>query len=316
MTTPGAGLLTAQVRFHGSVIEAIELKLQRPLQLLAGFHGKRPAECLRLLPLLFPLCGTAHALAALQAIEVAASMKPGLAHATARKALAVSDMLAAQVWRTCIDWAQLTGMPIAPKPVAQARRLVERIALGVYPDGDWQRLGGGRLAPDGAALAAVREDLQQLRARVDAAGDGVALRSQMVIALRGAEPEWTPRIERCFAAMSDAMATSFHALDSQLEALAQLPPAPSSDELTDQSGRGSGVALTARGELRYEFELVCAHVAACRMSAPTDREFAADGPVAQLLQRLRRADDPLLAVRWVLAGYDPCIEVQVEAAGD
>jgi hypothetical protein len=50
------------------------------------------------------------------------------------------------------------------------------------------------------------------------------------------------------------------------------------------------------------------------MVAPTDRIFCADGPVAQMLDRLARADDPLRTVRWVLAAWDPCIEVRVEAA--
>lgn len=108
MIKPSAGVLTASVRFHGQVIEAIDLKLERPLQVLAGLHGKRPADCLRLLPLLFPLCGTAHASAALQAIEAAASVVPEPVHALARSALAMAVRLAAEVWRTCIDWALLT----------------------------------------------------------------------------------------------------------------------------------------------------------------------------------------------------------------
>ena len=65
----------------------------------------------------------------------------------------------------------------------------------------------------------------------------------------------------------------------------------------------------------YEFYIDGGRVQTCRMSAPTDRVFASDGPVVQLLQRLRQADRPLLAVRWVLAAYDPCLEVQVESVG-
>lgn len=316
MIKPSAGVLTASVRFHGAEIEAIDLKLERPLQVLAGLHGKRPADCLRLLPLLFPLCGTAHALAALQAIEAAATVVPEPVHASARSTLAMADRLAAQVWRTCIDWASLTQTPAQPRLVAQARRLVERIARAIYPDGDWQRIGGGRLAPDAIGLATVRDELQQLQGQLDLADVQAALRAQMAVAMSGAAPRWTARLDARFADMIEAMATSFHTLDTQLEAMEGLPATPpASAEQTLQTGQGIGIALTARGELCYEFDIDGGQIQTCRMSAPTDRVFGSDGPVVQLLQRLRQADDPLLAVRWVLAAYDPCLEVQVRAFG-
>lgn len=317
MANLSAGVLSARVRSSGARIEAIDLHLERTLQLLAGFKGKHPADCLRLLPLLFPLCGTAHVLAALQAIEAAAAIEPAPTHASARGTLAMADMLAAAVWRTCIDWAQLAGTPVEPGPVAQARRLVERIALALYPDGDWQRIGGGRLAPDAGALAAVRDELRDLPAQLDQTEVQAALRAPMAAAMSGMEPEWMARTEACFAGMIDATSASFRDLDSQLEAAARLPTTPSSSAaLPLQSGHGSGIAVTARGELRYQFDIDSARVLGCRMSAPTDRAFAPDGPVAQLLQRLRTADHPLLAVRWIVAAFDPCIEVRVVAAED
>lgn len=317
MSLPNAGVLNVRVRFHGRTIEVIELVLERPVQILAGLHGKHPADCLRLLPRLFPLCGTAHALAALQAVEAAAAMAPGEAHAAARVTLAQADKLAAQVWRNCIDWPQLAGMPDAPAPVAQARRLVERIALGLYPDGDWQRIGGGRLAPAILALADLRDELRQLHASVDLAAESRALRTRMALALSGTDPQWPARVDHCFAEMTEAMLASFHALDGQLQRMPALgATGASSFELPNGFGRGRGVAATARGELVYEIELESARVSACGMSAPTDRAFGPQGPVAQMLARIKHADDPVQAVRWVIAAQDPCIEVRVERAGD
>lgn len=317
MARLSAGHLTARVRCSGRDIASIDLILDRPLRVLSGFHGKPPADCLRLLPLLFPLCGTAHVLAALQATEAAASMVPASAHAAARNTLALADMLAAQIWRSCIDWAHLTRTPAVPGPVAQARRLVERIALALYPEGDWQRIGGGRLAPDGAALAAARAELKQLRAILDLTGALVTLRTEMVRAMAGTEPEWTAFVDGCFADMVDATTANLEVLDAQLQAMVELPATPvSSALLAVEAGHGKGIVPTARGELCYELDLDAAGVRACRVCAPTDRVFAADGPVVTLLQRLRQAEDPLLAVRWIVAAYDPCIEVQIEQAAD
>lgn len=315
MKMPSAGVLLAQVHSHGSDIDTIDVHLERPLRVLAGLHGKHPADCVHLLPLLFPLCGKAHALAAMQAIEAATSTLPEPAHVAARGTLALADALAAQVWRTCIDWSQLAGAAAEPGPVAQARRLVDSIARAAYPDGDWQRIGGGRLAPAAVALAAARDELRQLRTQLDLAGVQESLRAPMECAMQGTEPEWMGRVGGCFADMVDATGASFRALDAGLEAMLYLPPTASSPARpAPETGHGIGTSLTARGELCYEFAIDSARVVACRMSAPTDRAFAPEGPVVQLLQRLRRASDPLLAVRWVLAAYDPCIEVRVERA--
>ena len=228
----------------------------------------------------------------------------------------MADRLAAEVWRTCIDWALLTQTPAQPRPVAQARRLVERIARAIYPDGDWQRIGGGRLAPDAIGLATVRDELRQLLGQLDLADVQAALRAQMAVALSGAAPPWTARLDACFAEMIEATSTSFRMLDAQLEVMLGLPATPpASVEQTIQTGRGIGIAPTARGELCYEFDINGGQIQTCRMSAPTDRVFGSDGPVVQLLQQLLHANDPLLAVRWVLAAYDPCLEVQVNAVG-
>jgi hypothetical protein len=312
----GGGRLDAYVRFRGVDIDAVALHLHRPLQVLAGLNGKPVDECLRLLPLLFPLCGTAHALAALQAVEAALRVESDSQQLVARTTLALADATAAHIWRTCIDWAQLLDREVDATHVARARRLVGQIALALYPDGDWRRVGGGELNPNPDALARARDELVQLR---DAFGSAAALpatRRGLVMALAGAGDEWLPRLDACFDGMADAALASFDMLDAQLHAAAVLRASPQSfAAATVDSGRGHGSAATARGELRYEVAIAAGRVTACSMIAPTDRVFADNGPAARLLQQLNRADQPLLAVRWILAAFDPCIEVRVEAAG-
>ena len=316
MASLTGGSLVARVHCRGPEIDAVDLELQRPLKVLSGLRGRPVDECLRLLPMLFSLCGTAHALAALQAVEVAVGHQPEPAHRAARATLALADALAAQVWRTCIDWPQLLGHEIAPTTVSRARRLVERIALAIYPDGDWRRPGGGRLAPDAGALADARTELLDLRAGLDLGGTLAVIRRQLVSALAGTGDQWLTRLEACFVDMADSTEASFTLLDARLGALPALPgTAPSGLSLAAQSGRGQGHVATARGELSYAIDIDSAHVINCSMTAPTDRAFAAEGPVAQLLRHLKRADTPLPAVRWILAGHDPCVDVRVEAVG-
>jgi coenzyme F420-reducing hydrogenase alpha subunit len=313
----GGGRLDASVHFRGADIDAVELHLHRPLQVLAGLHGRPVDECLRLLPLLFPLCGTAHALSALQAVEAALHVELEPAQRVARTALAMADATAAHVWRTCIDWPQLLDRAVDATQVARARRLVAQIAAALYPGGDWRRVGGGGLNPDPEALANARAELAELRGAFDLATALSASHRGLRAALAGAGDEWLPRLAAGFDAMADAAVASFDALDAQLRALPDLRVTSQSfAAATADSGRGSGSAETARGELRYRVDIAAGHVAACSMIAPTDRAFADHGPVAQLLQQLKRADQPLLAVRWILAAFDPCIEVRIEAAGD
>ncbi len=315
MSALSGGCLVARVHFDRSAVKAVAIDLQRPLQVLASLRGRTPEECLRLLPKLFPLCGSAHALAALQAVEHAAAIAPELDQARARATLAEADALAAHVWRSGIEWPQLAGTPTTAPLVAQARRLVGQIALAVYPQGDWQRIGGGRLDVDAAALKRALAELQGLRAQLDLADTLATMREPMALAMSGTGAEWHARVEQSFVRMAQATFASFDRVEQGLQSMLGLTAvAAARIALPNRPGQGRGRVDTARGDLVYEIGIDCGRIVSCSMVAPTDRIFAVDGPVAQMLDRLVRADDPLRTVRWVLASWDPCIEVQVAAA--
>lgn len=319
MNSPGigdGGLLTAWVQAQGGRIAGVDLQLQRPLEVLKGLDGRAPAECLRLLPNLFPLCGSAHALAALQAVEAAAGIALEPAHLAVRGTLALADAMAAHVWRECIDWMALLDLPAVPAPVAAARRLVGRIAAACYPDGDWCRPGGGRLAPDAAALAQAREDLALLQAalrQVQALG---RLQDAVAQALAGTGSQWQGWLQHSFRELADATGASLTVLAARLKSTSALLPAPAAAEFPERlDGCGEGSVQTARGPLEYRVTLAAGRWMDCRLEAPTDRSFAPGGPAAQLLAQLRQAGDPLRAVRWIIAGLDPCVAVLVRAGG-
>jgi hypothetical protein len=312
----GEGEVVARLRCASSEVQSVAVELVRPLRILASLRERPPQDCLRLLPLLFPLCGSAHALAALMAIEAAAGLEPEPAHRAARDTIALADAFAAHVWRVQLDWTALTEQAAKPFAVAQARRLVEAIATALYPDGDWRAVGGGRLAPDAVLLVRAREQLQQLRASIDLDRSLAALRARLASAMVGADSVWVPKLQSCFMDMAQAMLTNFELLYSRLLAISQLPPvaqfAGAQAALACANNRGCGDALTSRGVLRYEVQLRAGVVAGCRLEAPVDRVFAPQGTAQQLLARLRHAANPALAARWILAAFDPCTQVRVE----
>lgn len=132
------------------------------------FSGKAPADILPMVALLFSLCGTAQAVAGLGAVEQAASRPAPAAHDDARALLVLAELVAEHGLALARDWPILAGQP--PRlDAAKAMRTAQRaLVAALYPDGDWLTIGGGRLAPDHAALTA---RLAAMRAAIDAAVD-------------------------------------------------------------------------------------------------------------------------------------------------
>lgn len=79
-------------------------------------------------------------------------------------------------------------------------------------------------------------------------------------------------------------------------------------------GQGCGSALvgTARGPLLHEIRLVDDQVISWRIIAPTDRQFADDGPLPGLLVGEAIHDRPQLAEQTVMA-LDPCVPFDIAA---
>ncbi len=147
-------------------------RLTRASALLAGRHAD---EVTRLLPTVFSLCGTAQALAGLAAVEQASGIAVAPAHLAARRLLLLAETVGEHGLGMARDWPALAGE--APD-LAQAKALraaLARIRLGLYPDGDWTRPGGGRLHPDRPMLAAAAADAAAALARLLGADPGAVV---------------------------------------------------------------------------------------------------------------------------------------------
>ncbi|KIM00295.1 Hydrogenase maturation factor HoxV/HupK [Paramagnetospirillum magnetotacticum MS-1] len=133
-------------------VERVEIGSDRLVRASDGLTGRKPEQVLAFLPTLYSLCGTAQGLAGLRAVETAAGIDAPPAQRMARHALGLAESLtehAASVFR---DWPALLGEAPDLAAVKPLRPLITAMRKALYPDGDWARPGGGRLAPDHHAL--------------------------------------------------------------------------------------------------------------------------------------------------------------------
>lgn len=302
----GAGQVRVTLLTRGEEIVSLSAQAERPLGVLRLLQGRPLAEGLRWLTLMFPLCGMAHGLAALTAVEAALACPVDPAHGQARRLLLAADVAAAHQWRCALDWPALAGREPDVAALAAARRRTEAVALALYPAGDALQPGGGRLQPDAGRLAALAEaaEAEDPRQRL------AALQSALGAAMRGTDAALLPAIQQRLHAMADAVI----AQRAALHALLSSPPATADPRVSNPAGlvHGSAEVETARGPLGYHVSLADGLWRECQIEAPIDRLFAAEGEAGAWLQRLRRAADPVAATRWMIAALDPCAGVQIE----
>ncbi|MFN9731193.1 MAG: hypothetical protein ACK59M_12145 [Pseudomonadota bacterium] len=310
--------VVVRLRHRGGRVLAAQLTLRRPLSVVDVALGRTPADFLRMLGLLFPLCGAAHAVAGLRAIEAAAGVAVDPAHQAARRAIALADALAAHAWRCEFDWAGLAGEDARPVAVAAARRAAESLLRALYPDGDALYPGGGRLAASAALAAEWAPVFAKVAASLRLEQHLIALRRGLTVAMAGADPAWMTRLHARFRVAAAQAAADAVALQAALASLAGSRAGPSGGPLS-AAGRGEGGVETARGVLRWRVALRGGLVVEGAPDAPVDRVFGPDGEAERWLAALDHAARPAEAARWIMAALDPCAPLRIEAqeaAGD
>ncbi len=144
--------LDVGLRVRDGVVAEVAIRSSRLVQASRLFAGRRPDEVTGLLPTLFALCGTAQVLAGLSAMEQAGGLPPSAAQVPARQLLLLAETVAEHGLGLARDWPALVG---AEADLAAARRIKTAMAgvrPALYPAGDWNRPGGGAVAPNHAAL--------------------------------------------------------------------------------------------------------------------------------------------------------------------
>ncbi|WP_372400470.1 nickel-dependent hydrogenase large subunit [Azospirillum sp. HJ39] len=123
-------------------------------------------------------------------------------------------------------------------------------------------------------------------------------------------------LARLFAARLADLAELPRRMEAAAETLRPATPAtPRSPSSGTGPGTGCGVAETARGRLAHWLRLdESGRLADARMVAPTDWNFAADGPLARGLTgaAVRDGADAVERARLLVAMLDPCVACGIE----
>ncbi|NUB31371.1 nickel-dependent hydrogenase large subunit [Azospirillum brasilense] len=379
MSGTGAGLegaVSVRLETASGRMRAVSVQVRRPAAARA-LCGRTPDEAMRLVPLLFSLCGTAQSLAALEALEDALGFD-ARPHSTARALLAEAEAATNHAWQVLMDWPARQGEAPQPRELAGLRAAAAAIHPALYPARDGLRLGGGSLRPDRtaltAAIAALREGVERAVFASPAptdeatlerwAGAGATPAARLmrrlltpgmagfgacgVPALEPHPADWfgerlsadaafseTPRqggapahtgplarrtahplVAALLARHGSGLAAHAAARLVELAGLAErlaswadrlddAEPAPNTG--ATRRGAGNGVVETARGRLAHWLRLEDGRIADYRIAAPTEWNFAADGPLAQGLADAS-ADGALAERTALLVGaLDPCV---------
>ena len=295
--------------------------------------GRTPDEVLGLLPLLFPVCPMAHQAAFLAAVENALHIELPSGQVAARKAAVLGESISTAVWRGALHWPALLGKAPMIAPVRQARDASERLTRALF-EMPWARFGGADLKFD---FPEIKSAFYDLKAAVD--GTEPLARSGLCprFSFAAADPlgrdlfdvsiepflacrEETPRSMAYPEATEPGLAEWFKACADYTEALVwsfhkglpDLAEHKALGMMPGGSGAGLGIAVTARGRLRHCVVLEDGHIARWSVTAPTDWNFAPDGPVARAAQALDKDGDLAEQAKWLVAAFDPCLPCSVE----
>ncbi len=108
----------------------------RPVHASRLFRGKGVAETLKLVPMLFSICGTAQACAAVRACEQAIGMAPVQGTERVRGGLVRLESVREHLWRILLDWPAFLGESPQQGGVAEVVALQREIRQALCGDGD------------------------------------------------------------------------------------------------------------------------------------------------------------------------------------
>ncbi len=159
----GEGSIDIDLVLAAGKIAGVRIVNRRVLGGAAVVVGRRAEEGPGLISRLFSVCRMAQGVASVRAVEQAGRAPAAAGQEAARRMLLLGEMVLEHGSRAAFDWPILLGEPPAIGAVKALRGALTDLHRVIYPEGDWLRPGGGRLAPDLAGLterlAAVAEAL-------------------------------------------------------------------------------------------------------------------------------------------------------------
>ncbi len=162
---PAGGEMAVDLMVSGGRVARVTIRSRRTLGATAILTGRPVDEALALIPRLYAVCGTAQAVAGIKAAEAALGVAPAPAQQAARALLVRAEAVMEEARLILVHWPILWGEAPAAEPVRAVIKALGGLDRLLFPDGDWRRVGGGRLAPDRIAV----------KAAIDAAEAALAL---------------------------------------------------------------------------------------------------------------------------------------------
>ncbi len=296
-------------------VSAVELASDRP-QLSSALRGRKADEAVRLLPLLFAICGKAQGRAA----ELALAAARGVAAAPQLDPVIAAEVMREHLWRWLLDLPPLLGeAPLKTEFAAAldwvAREQRDRLA---------ELLAGARMAVLTRRLDSVGWAAVGLAASPAAMLPGFDAATSLrhwprLDASFSRLPHWqgaaaeTGALARRAGAAAPSLALRWMARRAEVEDWVQVRAKVGAGGTASAApvapGVGRALVETARGLLMHEITLDGERIANYVIVAPTEWNFHPQGPLAAWLAGIDATDRPALQARLALAvaTLDPCV---------
>lgn len=128
------GRVDIGLRLSDGVVTGVHIQSSRPLQTPRIFVGKSVEQLLQTLPLLYSICGTAQAQAAVTACEQALGIPMDGRRQSSREKLVWLETAKEHLWRVLLDWPGFIGLPTSAAAVAQMLLLIKRFRHVSFPN--------------------------------------------------------------------------------------------------------------------------------------------------------------------------------------
>ena len=141
------------------------LQSSRPVLACRLFEQRPVNDTLRLLPMLFSLCGRAQGVAAVRAVESALAMPASSAVEAQRDALVSLESIREHLWRILLDWPATIGLPPQTAMLAPLNQGLGALMTALSPSHALSRKPGLQSPP--ADAAGLQRQWRRWRAEIE-----------------------------------------------------------------------------------------------------------------------------------------------------
>ncbi|MDX1812890.1 MAG: hypothetical protein R3240_13120, partial [Gammaproteobacteria bacterium] len=156
------GGLVFDVHWDGRTVSEVKLSSVRPLQLVQLLRGKTVTEGLRLLGMLYRICGVAQRYAGLRAWQQASDVEVVTAVQQAQQLLVKLESLREHLWQVLVAWPQLLGKkPEQNENLLLLSSMLPEAEQALFADGQ-SMTPAARLDMKNQSFEVLLQQLQQL----------------------------------------------------------------------------------------------------------------------------------------------------------